>query len=157
MSQIRELNGQRFGRLRVISFSHLDRRAFWNCHCDCGNDVVTQGIYLTVGLKKSCGCLKKEASANNLRKYNVNHRREKHYSWKGDDVGYRALHVWVRKELGIPKKCAKCGAAEVKKKRTNIQYANISKEYLRNVNDWIALCVSCHRNADINKVNLRYV
>ena len=61
--------------------------------------------------------------------------------WKGDDVGYHALHAWVQRELGTPKKCVRCGTTKAKR----YEWANISREYKRNLSDWERLCVSCHR------------
>ena len=68
---------------------------------------------------------------------------ELHPAWKGDAVGYRALHEWVESKLGKPKKCAHCGA-----ENRVIQWANKSKRYLRDITDWIELCVPCHRVFD---------
>ena len=44
-------------------------RTFWNCKCDCGNEVVVMGKCLTNGNTKSCGCLKKE----NAKQINFSH------------------------------------------------------------------------------------
>lgn len=68
--------------------------------------------------------------------------REKHPFWKGDNVGYYALHVWVKKELGKAKKCEEC------KSELNVQWANKSRKYLRNINDWFQLCIKCHNKYD---------
>ena len=75
---------------------------------------------------------------------------EKNGNWKGDNVKYRGLHMWVRKVLGIPQICEFCD-----KKRTtpkSIQWANKSGKYLRDEKDWISLCVPCHRRYDFNKL-----
>jgi len=64
--------------------------------------------------------------------------------WKGDQVGYGALHDWVNLHLGKPKLCSMCGSTEKKK----YEWANISKEYKREVTDWERLCTSCHRLRD---------
>lgn len=54
-----DLTGRKFGRLTVIGLSGIrDRQhAAWECRCDCGNAVFTDGHKLTTGQKKSCGCL----------------------------------------------------------------------------------------------------
>lgn len=62
--------------------------------------------------------------------------------WKGNSVGYSSLHSWLYRTIGKPMKCDKCG--ETKK----LEWANKSKKYLRNKNDWISLCVFCHREFD---------
>lgn len=53
-----ELTGKKFGKLKVISFAYTKNyRTFWNCVCDCGNECVVKGKYLSNGDTKSCGCL----------------------------------------------------------------------------------------------------
>ena len=71
-------------------------------------------------------------------------RREQHYAWKGDDVGYDALHSWVKKELGQPSRCEHCKTT----KRRKYHWANKSGEYRRLLSDWIRLCVPCHSKYD---------
>lgn len=71
-------------------------------------------------------------------------RNDKHPNWKGDDAGYQALHAWVRLRKGKPSVCEKCGTTDAKK----YEWANISHEYKRDVDDWIRLCTSCHRYFD---------
>lgn len=63
-------------------------------------------------------------------------------AWKGNDVGYTALHMWINKNY--PKKgiCSWCG------KKGYTEYANISGEYKRDINDFVELCVPCHRILD---------
>ena len=65
-------------------------------------------------------------------------------NWRGNKFGYGALHDWIRRVLGMSKKCSKCGTKKAKK----YEWANISGKYKRNVKDWIRLCVSCHRFTD---------
>lgn len=66
----------------------------------------------------------------------------KHSSWKGDGVGYFGVHNWVHKHKGKAKKCIKCGFVG------KCQWANVSKQYKRNVNDYISLCPKCHWHYD---------
>ena len=66
------------------------------------------------------------------------HNDEKNASWKGDNVGYRALHQWIRKHLREPKLCHFC--EQLKK----LDLCNISGEYLRDINDWFYACRRCH-------------
>ncbi len=67
-------------------------------------------------------------------------------NWKGDDIGYTALHDWVRKTLGTPNTCEQCGKNGLKGRQ--IHWANKSGKYLRDVNDWTRLCVKCHQIKD---------
>lgn len=59
-----DLTGRRYGRLTVISYneevSKQKGRAYWNCKCDCGNEVIVYGSHLKSGNTKSCGCYQKE-------------------------------------------------------------------------------------------------
>jgi len=58
-----DLTGKRFGRLTVVSFSHVYKGGiFWSCKCDCGEDHVTSANTLRQGHCKSCGCLSREAN-----------------------------------------------------------------------------------------------
>lgn len=57
---MKDLTGQRFGRLIVISFSHKKdggKRYFWNCLCDCGNTTIIRIDHLKSRHTQSCGCL----------------------------------------------------------------------------------------------------
>lgn len=63
-------------------------------------------------------------------------------NWKGDDVGYAPLHQWVHRHKGKALVCQFCGSTE------NVQWANKSLEYKRDLNDWLELCCKCHRKYD---------
>lgn len=110
------------------------------------------------------GIKRPEEFKEKIRKFLIGRKRpeisgEKNRKWKGDSVGYRALHIWVNARKGKPKICELCG----KKKTTpkSIQWANKSGEYKRDLNDWISLCVKCHREYDKkfqseqNKIGIR--
>lgn len=66
MSKFKDLTGQRFGKLMVISRAddyikpNGNKIIQWRCVCDCGNEVVVRGEYLRSGDTKSCGCLTSE-------------------------------------------------------------------------------------------------
>ena len=66
--------------------------------------------------------------------------------WKGEGAGYVAKHTWISKQLGKPHFCEECG----NKKLNHRQYhwANKSGKYLRDLSDWIRLCVKCHLEFD---------
>jgi len=72
---------------------------------------------------------------------------EKHYNWKGDDVGYRALHDWVEKFKGKASYCEKCGKEKTSPR--SIHWANIDHKYRRVLDDYISLCQKCHLAYDI--------
>ncbi len=70
-----------------------------------------------------------------------------HPRWKGDKVGYFALHMWVVRQKGKAKVCEHCGITTAKK----FEWSNKNHKYRRNLKDWSSLCVSCHRKYDIKK------
>ena len=67
---------------------------------------------------------------------------EERFNWQGDNPTYSAVHNWLavhKVRTGI---CTHCG----KKGRT--EFANISGEYRRDVDDFVELCTLCHRIMD---------
>ena len=52
-----------------------------------------------------------------------------HFAWKGEKVGYSALHDWVRKYLGKPDTCEHCSKSSLKGRQ--IHWANKSQKYKR--------------------------
>lgn len=64
MGVVKDIAGQRFGKLIVIerSFPNVDNYAMWKCKCDCGGEIITKGRLLRAGKVKSCGCLQKMAA-----------------------------------------------------------------------------------------------
>ena len=61
MPKFKDLTGQRFGRLTVVSRAEkLSKAIRWNCICDCGASCIVQANHLTRGDIKSCGCLNTE-------------------------------------------------------------------------------------------------
>jgi hypothetical protein len=76
---------------------------------------------------------------------------EKHHRWKGDEVGYDALHSWVYRMKGKPRKCRVCRTT-----KGRIQWANFDHKYKRNIDDWIALCPKCHYKWDELILNVKH-
>lgn len=72
---------------------------------------------------------------------------EGHPNWKGEQAGKKPKHLWVVRWKGKPVKCEHCGRK--KEDGTVLDWANIDHTYKRNLDDYIALCRSCHRNYDI--------
>ena len=62
MGKIKDLVGQKFGRLTVVEFVGISKRhyAIWKCICECGNEYITTTDVLTRKGNHSCGCLAKE-------------------------------------------------------------------------------------------------
>ncbi|MBO6041441.1 MAG: transcriptional regulator [Oscillospiraceae bacterium] len=61
-SHVRDLAGQRFGRLTALY--RLDEMRgscyLWHCRCDCGNEIDLPVNSLTSGNTTSCGCARRE-------------------------------------------------------------------------------------------------
>lgn len=94
----------------------------------------------------------KEAKEN-IRLAHIGKINELSGNWKGNKVGYNALHGWVRRKLGRPKLCEQCGFTS--NNTYQFHWANISGNYLRDLSDWIRLCASCHRLYDLGKLTLK--
>lgn len=75
---------------------------------------------------------------------------ENHWNWKGESVGYRAVHRWLVRVYGRSDICEHCGNRPglTKNNKPKIQWANISGKYLRDRKDWKQLCISCHWKFD---------
>lgn len=72
------------------------------------------------------------------------HSGAAHHAWKQAGVSYRGLHYWVRRQKGSPEKCVKCG-----ERNKRLQWANIDGRYRREADDFVAMCVSCHKYHDL--------
>lgn len=66
----------------------------------------------------------------------------KNGAWKGDNVGYSAIHGWVKRRLKKSSVCDMC------KKEAQLDLANKSDKYLRDLSDWGWLCRRCHMKSD---------
>ena len=68
----KDIKNERFGRL--VAVEPIEERdkynssIIWKCKCDCGNIKYIAEYLLSKGSVKSCGCLKKENSKNNMYK-----------------------------------------------------------------------------------------
>lgn len=81
-------------------------------------------------------------SKNRIMPSGVNHKL-----WKGNNVGYRGLHYWLRRVKGKPLKCEYCGY--IHQKPRDMDWANIDHQYCRNPDYYISLCKSCHKLYDL--------
>lgn len=65
MAKIKDIAGEKFGRLTVIELNHIKKykhgsKTYWLCKCNCGNEKVVRRDHLISGKTQSCGCLEKE-------------------------------------------------------------------------------------------------
>ena len=58
MGKIKDLTGQKFGKLLVLEMTpeRRNRQVVWKCLCDCGNISYVVGQALRTGHTKTCGC-----------------------------------------------------------------------------------------------------
>ena len=83
---MRDLTGQRFGKLTVIECTGRNKsgRFMWKCECDCGNVTTVRADGLTRGHTKSCGCLIVVAAKNRIKDLNKIHGK----------TNTRLFHIW---------------------------------------------------------------
>lgn len=69
-NNIKDLTGQRFGFLVVQNLAYIndERRAVWNCKCDCGNEVQVTSHGLLGNHNISCGCAKQSLGEKKVEK-----------------------------------------------------------------------------------------
>ena len=72
MPKKKDLTGQRFGRLVVLSENGRNNNGnvCWKCQCDCGKKCIISSNRLVKGDTKSCGCIKKENAKKAAVKHN---------------------------------------------------------------------------------------
>lgn len=81
MAVIKDLTGQRFGMLVVLSRAENYVRSNghpssqWLCLCDCGSKKIVRGSHLKSGASTSCGCFGKAALRNSLITHGHRHHR----------------------------------------------------------------------------------
>ena len=115
MPKLKDLTGQRFGRLVVIARDRSEqaRRVHWLCKCDCGELTSVGSEALSGGKTLSCGCLRREKSREKATKhgyagtplykcwkrmkkrcFNPNESNFEHYGGRGITV----CDAWLRPE-----------------------------------------------------------
>lgn len=78
-----DLVGQRFGRL-IVLFRAENRysKAYWHCHCECGNTTSVSTGGLRSGHTLSCGCLYDDSRGTAQRRHGLSKTPE-YRIWKG--------------------------------------------------------------------------
>jgi len=113
----------------------------------CGKKRFYKPSYLKRGYGNYCslkcsGSVRKGVEGFNKGRRFPQFQGENHPLWKGEQAGYIALHAWVKRYKGKANKCIECGSSQ------NVEWANKSYEYKRNLTDWVELCSSCHSKRD---------
>jgi hypothetical protein len=65
--RVKNIVGEKFGRLTVLAFKGRGAYSYfnWECQCECGTVLTILSRELKSGDTKSCGCLKREVAGNN--------------------------------------------------------------------------------------------
>lgn len=145
MAKAIELSGEKYGYLTVVRFSgKKGRYRYWECKCKCGRVSEVSTGNLRAGLVKSCyHCSRSETKMS-----------EKNPNWRGDNVGYYALHHWVSKRKQKPKYCEEC-CVETPLDLANFSDAYSEDTYTRELKNWRWLCRRCHMKIDKRMKNLK--
>ena len=132
---------------RVSKMCDKHYRRFRKC-----NDIKkteNDSIWSRIGKKYSEKTCKKISEAakgrkgpihtiETIRKLSESRKGENNPMWKGDNVNYKSLHVWVRRNIPKQEKCSICNLVK------RLDACNISGKYLRDLSDWEYLCHKCH-------------
>jgi len=84
----------------------------------------------------------------------IKQKGENNWNWTGEHPKYWAAHKWVTRHYGKPDTCEMCGKSGLKAQKIN--WASIGHLYLRSRNNWLRLCVKCHRKYD-RKYNAKHI
>ncbi len=99
-----DLTNQRFGKLVALHPCGKDAKAgiIWKCNCDCGVETTAMARQLKAGSKKSCGCLRFEASGRPL-KHGMKGAPE-WISWQAMRQRCRHRHSYKKRGLKVCKR-----------------------------------------------------
>ena len=118
-------------------------------------------IYCGCGCGKTLSKYKYHHGQYRERKYIHNHhwrgknrytatKGHKHHNWKGDDVGYVGLHMWIRRNFPKPELCHLC------REKQPQEVACITSIYNREFKNWAWFCRKCHYLYDNLERNLKH-
>lgn len=76
MPPLKDLTGQRFGRLVVLyRGENSGKHPYWVCRCDCGNEKSVASTKLVSGNTKSCGCYAVDRAKTLNKTHGMTHTR----------------------------------------------------------------------------------
>lgn len=85
------LIGLKSGRLVVKEFAYIkNKKSYWLCKCECGNEKIIRGDSLKNSTIKSCGCLAREKSAERIK---ILRKKENKYEVIGDYAYIKASNT----------------------------------------------------------------
>ena len=131
--------GKEFTKKLLVSRQKWERQRF--CSQPCGNKGKDSSHLKRYSFKKGVSA-NPDTQFNSTTTTGVNN-----INWKGDNASYAAKHIWVKYHYGNPQRCDHCKTTD----KRMYHWANISGEYKRDRNDWLRLCVPCHKRADLHR------
>lgn len=108
MAVFKDLSGKVFVNWTVVEYYGKSK---WKCECACGSKKIVQGVTLTKGMSKSCGCLKDHGmkgtkihrlwSRMKERCFYEKHKSFKDYGGRGVTVcdewkDFRCFYSWAK-------------------------------------------------------------
>lgn len=125
-----------------VVLSRIGRARY--CSFDCRNKGISNGLF------NNKRCVGRKPWNKGLNGIHLSPKTEwaksNEKQFDGDINAYNRLHRWVRKNLGRPETCESC--LESGLAREKIHWANKSREYKKELTDWIRLCAKCHFDYD---------
>lgn len=85
----------------------------------------------------------RKRSGGMLGKRHSNETKEMISLKKTRKPNYRLIHRWITRKMGKANRCEICN-----RRLDKFQWANISGNYIRRVDDWKQLCLRCHKEFD---------
>lgn len=158
--RIKDLTGQRFGRLTVVEFIGIGDHgnAYWLCRCDCGNKKEIRGSGLMSKDSTSCGCYQKEVAGNRNRKPKGEANRNLLYRNNKSQAKRRGISFNLtidQAEIFFQGDCYYCGAKSsnvANYKKTNGAYIYSGIDRVDNSLGYtVDNCVSCCKNCNKSK------
>ena len=137
------------------------------CECGCGEEALRGNRFVNGHNSRIKGRQRHSAATRSIisksltgRKLTSEHRATlvkaarrgpDNHQWKGDDVSNKGLHAWVKRHkerTGVCEHCGKKPKPIYQGTTFGTEFANVSGQYRRDVNDYIELCKPCHDKFD---------
>ena len=77
------------------------------------------------------------------------HKESENPAWKGDAVGYKNIHAWVRYHKSKSGICSVCHVDFGTERGHATHWANLDHQYRRILDDYVEMCPSCHKKYDL--------
>jgi len=130
-----------------MTFRNYNKNRY--CGCGCEQEIIPKKHHKWYQPKFILGHNSK-GHHNKDKKFTEEHKRKignavrgsNNGMWKGDNVSYNKLHVWVKRYLPQPELCQNCNVVKP------YDLANVTGIYSRDLENWKYLCRRCHMLSD---------